>query len=80
MVALKASWQVRAGLIPGTPMSEYDKTWLYSSLHYEMDGGEQAMMQAEGSHFNALKKQAHDYAASLERGGLNWVTVEYLWL
>lgn len=74
MVALKASWQVRAGLIPGTAMTEYDKSWLYTSDHYTADG------RQRGEIYERAGTEAHEYAAQLETGGLNWVTLEYLWL
>ena len=80
MNALKASWQVRAGLIPGTPMPEYDKQWLYSSRDYEQDGETQVGLRSDGSKYLHMRNEAHDYAQQLEAGGLNWVTVEYLWL
>ena len=80
MNALKASWQVRAGLIPGTPMPEYDKQWLYSSTLYDQDGGTQESLSKDGSYFGVLNYAAHEYASRLRTGGFNWVTVEYLWL
>lgn len=74
MVTLKASWQVRAGLIPGTPMPEYFQAWNYSSDHYHKDGNRR------GGIFKARQDEAANYAAQLQNGGLNWVTLEYLWL
>lgn len=74
MAALRASWQVFAGLIPGTPMAEATKTWLYTSEHFYDDG-----MQ-RGPVYQRAASEAHDYARQLEAGGYNWVKVEYIWL
>lgn len=71
---LKACWTVRAGLIPGVTMSEYSSDWNYTSLDYENDGNK------KGETYNGTVKAVHEYASSLEAGGLNWVAVEYLWM
>lgn len=74
IIPLKAIWVVKAGLIPGQPMYEYDKVWNYTALDFEADGNDR------GERYLAMTKEVHDYAVSLEDGGLNWVTAEYVWV
>ena len=74
MMAAKAFWQVQAGLIPGQPMAQYNKAWSYTSQDYAEDGDERGYI------FDEMRREAHDYATELERGGLNWVTLSYVWL
>ena len=73
-VALKAQWVVQGGLIPGQPMEEYSRFWSYTSAHYEEDGGKR------GNAFDTVQKEASEYATRLENGGLNWVTLSYIWM
>lgn len=74
MNALKAFWSVKCGLIPGDAMSEYSKAWNYTSQDFTHDGGKR------GARFDEADAEASKYAAELRNGGLNWVTLEYLWL
>jgi len=74
MVALKAQWAVYAGLLPGQDMTEHTKTWSYTSLDYDKDGG------ARGFRWMGMGADAHAYAGQLAARGLNHVRVEYLWL
>lgn len=75
MNALKAQWVVQCGLIPDEdPMEEYTRVWNYTSKDYEADGSHRWDI------FQGMAREAHDYAASLQMGGLNWVRVDYLWM
>lgn len=74
MNALKAQWVVRAGLIPGEAMTEYSKAWSYTSKDYSDDGNKR------GGIFFRAAVEADSYAGDLRDGGLNWVTLEYLWM
>lgn len=74
MNALKAQWVVRAGLIPGEAMDEYSKAWSYTSNDYTADGGKR------GALFIESDTEANRHARDLRGGGLNWVTLEYLWM
>lgn len=80
MNALKAQWVVRAGLIPHDEMPEYTQVWQYTSDDYKRDGGTPEGRRAAGSRYMQCCVEAHRHAKQLEAGGLNWVTVEYLWL
>ena len=79
MIALKAQWSVQAGLVLGEPMPEFSRAWSYSSRDYENDGGTQEGLRAEGSKFLQCQEDAHRYAKLLEQGGMNWVTLHYVW-
>lgn len=72
--SLKAAWEVRGGLVPRQPMTEYSSTFLYTSDDHARDGGR------EGPIYQQRKRQAHEAAQALEAGGLNWVAIEYIWL
>lgn len=74
MNALKAQWVVRAGLIPGDAMDDYSRAWSYTSNDYTADGGKR------GERFTKADKEAHEWAGKLRDGGLNWVTLEYMWM
>ena len=80
VIALKAQWAVRAGLLPDEPMDEYSKAWVYTSADYARDGSTQEGMRAAGSRYTQQCTAAHRYARELEAGGLNWVAVHYVWL
>lgn len=87
MLALKASWQVHAGRIPGTPIPEYTRTWHYTSDEYARDkadgndipGKEGEAFVPDSGRFNELKYDASVYAEFLQKGGLNWVNLAYVW-
>lgn len=74
--ALKASWQVHAGLIPGTAMPEYTRTWHYTSEDFAADN---CLPRGDSGRFQATQKEARDYADSLQNGNLNWVNSAYVW-
>lgn len=73
-VALKAQWVVRGGFIPGEPMESYTEVWSYTSVHYEADGNRR------GEEFERMDAEASRHAARLRAGGVNCVTLEYLWM
>lgn len=74
MLALKAQWVVKAGLIAGESMDGHARAWSYTSEDYEADGNHR------GERFNRMAADANDYAMGLQEGGLNWVTLEYMWM
>lgn len=74
VIAMKAYWSVRAGLIPGESVPEYGEQWVYTSQDFEADGNKR------GERFEANARKASDHARKLSAGGLNWVEVRYLWL
>lgn len=74
MEALRAIWQVTAGLIPGEPMPEASKDWNYTASDYKEDG------HKRGAKFEVMQREAQAHAAALWTGGYNWVSVQYLWI
>lgn len=66
---LKVAIEVTAGLIPGTPMSEYTKQWFLSREEYE---DQDTYLAASGA--------AMLYALTLQNPGLtNWVRLDWVW-
>jgi hypothetical protein len=75
MVGLKAQWVVDANvLFPNEPEKQHRRAWHYTSVDYETDG------ETRGQRFMQMQNEANAYAASLQKGGFNWVAVEYIWL
>ena len=74
MNALKAMWNVQAGLIIGEPMHEYSRSWSYTSKEYQSD------QNKRGPEFQEMQAKATAYATGLQNGGLNWVNLTYVWL
>lgn len=76
----KAYFQVFVGLVPGKPMEELSKTWVYTSKDFEIDNSTQ---RAEGqlSIFQKKMKAAQDYADSMiNPAHVNWVRFDWIWL
>jgi len=72
-----ATWEVRAGLIPGTPMPEYTRQFHYTSENKVADLEKPAGTLTT---FNAQMLLAHQYAQNLSNpGNLNWVEVTFIW-
>lgn len=79
-LALKAAWEVRAGIIPGQPMEEFSKAWHYTSQDYEADCA-MPVDTAEQSRFQRMAAEARAYADGLvDPRRLNWVTCTWMWL
>ena len=76
MNALKAAWTVRAGVVPGVPMAEYDRQWTLVSADWE---GKSEVEKAEIFHAKADAASAYARQA-MDPGRVNFVTVEFLWL
>jgi hypothetical protein len=77
MVTTKAVWEVHAGLIPGQPMKEFFRRFIYTSADYERD---QQVPPNEMTLFTASMYAAHDYAKSLtDPRRVNWVYINWIW-
>lgn len=77
MGGLKASWEVTAGIIPGTPMPELTKRWNYSGQDFDRDRAADAESLTL---FRMLADEARHYAQSLQDPRrLNWVNLTWLW-
>ena len=78
MQATKALFEVTAGVIPGTPMPEYGKSWGYTSDEYETDA---KTPPGETLIFSARIMEAHSYAMSITNPAyVNWVRVDWMWV
>lgn len=77
MMRAKGAWEVRAGIIPGTPEPEFTRRWFYSSQDYEEDV---ARPQEENTTFCRLREEALEYARGLhDPRRLNWVEMSWIW-
>lgn len=92
---LRCSWEVVAGVLPGTPMPEYTRQW-----HMGSDAWEQDILDSEplrdltqeqydawiaagnknDSRFIVLQDAAHMYAQQItDPRYVNWVRTEFIW-
>lgn len=82
---LRCSWEVRAGIVPGSPMMEHTKRWHLTSEQWEIENqmtdDQFKVAHPDGrSTFAKFQTAAYDYANSLtDPRGLNWVSVEWIW-
>jgi hypothetical protein len=79
LTALKASWTVTAGVIPGHIESQFTKQFFYTSEHYEQDGSN-AKDGKDTNLFTAMMKEAHDYMLQInDPRRLNWARLDFMW-
>ncbi len=65
--ALRTSFEVVAGLIPGQPMPEYTKQWHLADGFTEEE-------------WHRAREEAYAYARTITNPhGLNWVHVDWIW-
>lgn len=77
--ALKASWTVRAGVIPGTPDPKFTKVWTYTSEDSEKDA--EICDLHDIAIFSQKRAAAADYYQQVSNPKrMNWATLEFLWL
>jgi hypothetical protein len=77
-LALKASWTVQAGLIPGKPIDAFSKRWEYTSEDHAKDD----FLRAPSDHalFSKLRAEAMDYYLQVSQPSLNnWATITFIW-
>lgn len=78
--ALKATWTVRAGVIPGKPIDEFTRTWHYTSQDHEEDQkhGQEPFHHAR---FSKMRAEALDYCCQVSMPSVNnWAELTFLWL
>lgn len=76
--ALKASWEVHAGVIPGQRRAEYSKYWEYLSSDAEED--RQIEDPSVHAKFSKLRAEAMDYYLQVSLPALNnWATITFVW-
>lgn len=77
--ALKATWGVRAGVIPGEAMGEYSKQFFYTSDDYEEDAKHRELNYLPI--FCQKMAEAQAYMQQLNNPKfLNWVEMTFMWL
>jgi hypothetical protein len=76
---LKASWEVRAGVVPGQPIPECTKQWHYTSAERDEDE-KHGSDQTYHSKFSKLRAEAMDYylQASMPQDH-NWAEITFIW-
>jgi hypothetical protein len=77
--SLKATWTVRAGVIPGEPMAEYTKQFRYTSAQREED---QIILNRpqDHAHFSRIRAEAVDYYLQVSMPNLiNWAEIVFHW-
>jgi len=76
-LSLRGAWEVRVGLVPGQALSDYTRTFVYSSDDYERDCNAAAGDEAV---FATLREQAFEYAKDvMNPQAFNWVEVVWIW-
>jgi hypothetical protein len=81
-VALKAYWEVQAGLIPKQPRPEYSKRFVYTSQDHEADQRDNASLSpAFHSRLAKLRAEALDYYMQVSMPQLNnWAQIVFVWV
>ena len=75
--ALKASWEVTAGVVPGIGIAELTKRWLYTSADFEEDT-KHTSEQGYQPKFMKLLAEASFYQAQLTNPHfINWVQMSF---
>ena len=78
-LALKASWTVRAGVIPGEPSPEFTKSWKYTSEDKAKDDA--IKRPQEHAIFSKMRAEALDYYLQVSMPQLhNWAEIVFLWM
>lgn len=80
--ALKAAWEVRAGVLPGIPIPEFTKQFIYTSDDNEADNAANPGGKDPSYHSKLAKVRAEamDYYLQVSLPNLNnWATITFLW-
>jgi hypothetical protein len=79
MVALKAAWEIRAGVIPGQAMPEYTKRFVYTSQDDATDR-EHFKDPAYQTIYNLRQMEAYSYHWQMSNRNLNnWTELVFIW-
>ena len=78
ILALSATWEVRAGVIPGEPLPQFTRRFEYTS--HDRDADEKGSSPAFHAKFSQLRAQAMDYYLQVSLPHLNnWATITFIW-
>lgn len=76
LVALKASWTVTAGIIPGVPIHEYTRMWSYTSEDAERD----ILDNPAVTRYSKQRDAAEAYLRQLtDPQSVNWTRLDWMW-
>lgn len=80
----KAVWEVRAGFVPGLPLSELTKRWVYTSEDFAKDEASNTLPRLDliGYHavFSKMRAEAMDYCMQMQNPSwCNWAELTYIW-
>jgi len=79
MEALKASWEVVAGVVPGSAVPDWTKQWHYTSAEREEDE-KHGTEPNHHSTFARMRAEALDYFAQVSMPHYsNWAELRFIW-
>jgi hypothetical protein len=79
-LALKASWEVTAGVLPGVADTKLTKRYEYTSADYEADTAPHSGELSFHSKFARVRAEALDYYIQVSMPNLNnWANVRFTW-
>jgi hypothetical protein len=81
-MGLKGAWEVRAGIIPGTPMEQFSKRFFYTSA--DKDADEKANPEGKDLAYHSIlakrRAEAMDYFLQVSLPQLNnWAEITFIW-
>ena len=81
MNALKCAIEVKAGIIPGEPMPEMSRRWIWTSEDQEqLEGSDVNIKKGAQERWIRMAGESREYAAALENpASVNWVERTWIW-
>ena len=82
-MGLKASWTIRAGVIPGQSMPEFFRQYFYTSEMDQQDTANNPRGSNPGYHslLAKMRAEAMDYYVQVSMPQMNnWAEIVFLWL
>lgn len=77
--ALKASWTVKAGVIPGTSEPKLSKVWYYTSGEAAQDRANSADGKEENLFTSKMKEATAYFVQMNDPRRLNWAHLDFMW-
>ena len=78
-IALKATWEVRAGIIPGEVIPEFTRRFVYTSEDAEKDRNTERDPAFHAT-FSKVRAEAMDYFLQVSLPQVNnWATITFIW-
>ena len=77
--SLKASWEIVAGVVPGTPVQDWTKRWHYTSAQREEDEKHGSEPNYHST-FAKMRAEALDYYSQISMPHYsNWAQLTFIW-